>query len=56
MDELGQLRRLEPNLEAIAASGEYDVVPVGPFRAIIHRTTPSVWRNTAVPVEPLGTA
>lgn len=52
--DLEQLRRLEPNLGEIAKHVE--VIAVGPFRALLSRTSEGVWKNTAVPVEPLGGA
>ncbi|MBV9278632.1 MAG: GNAT family N-acetyltransferase [Chloroflexi bacterium] len=55
---LDQLRRLEPTdafFDTIRALGD-EVVPVGPFRAILDPRTDEIWASQAVPVEPLGSA
>ena len=54
--DLDQLRRLEPAVswqaKMIAHWGE--VIAVGPFLALLHRDTDSIWLNYAAPREPLG--
>ncbi len=53
--DLALLRRLEPDLELMAAHG-VEVIACGPFRALLSRTTDATWANYAVPVDPIGSA
>jgi ribosomal protein S18 acetylase RimI-like enzyme len=53
MSHLSLLRTLEENAHAASLEGR-DAVRVGPFLALLHRTTDVIWLNHAMPVEPVA--